>query len=168
MVGTIGSGSGGYDTASTQQTRSKVADRILKEVDGNQDGKITRDELSAALDARGVKQSSSVSEFFKQLDQGDKGYITKQDIENGLESVAQSAPAQAQPAARPGGGGGGAPPAGGGGTGDSSSASTASSYDPQDLNQDGVVTMQEQLQYVLNLYTAQTEAGSSSQASVYA
>ena len=113
MVGSIGSWSGGYDTASTQQTLSKVADRILKEVDGNQDGKITEDELSAALDARGVKQSSSASEFFKQLDQGDKGYITKQDIENGLESVAQSEPAQAQQAARPGGGG--APPAGKGG-----------------------------------------------------
>jgi hypothetical protein len=164
MVGAIGSVSGGYDAASTRQTLSKLADRILKEVDGDQDGKITQDELSAALDARGVKQSSSASEFFKQLDQGDKGYITKQDIENGLESVAQSAPAQGQPAARPGG----APPAGGGGTGDSSSASTASSYDPQDLNQDGVVTMQEKLQYVLNLYTAQTEAGSSSQASAYA
>ena len=161
MVGAIGSGSGEFDTASTQQTRSKVADRILKEIDGNQDGKVTRDELSAALDARGVKQSSSASQFFKQLDQGDKGYLTKQDIENGLESVARSAPARAQAASRPGGGGGG-------GTGDSSSASTTSSYDPRDLNQDGVVTMQEQLQYVLNLYNAQIEAGSSSQASVYA
>jgi hypothetical protein len=146
-----------HDTASTQQTRSKVADPILKEVDGNQDGKITQDELSAALDARGVKQSSSASEFFMQLDQGCKGYITKQDIENGVESVAQRAPAQAERL-----------PAGNGGTKGSSSTGSTSSYDPRDLNQDGEATMQEQLQYVLNLYTVQTEAGSSSEASVYA
>jgi Ca2+-binding EF-hand superfamily protein len=163
MVSPISSGSGSYDTISIQrQMRSQAADRILKKVDANQDGKITLDELGKVLEAGGNQQGPSAAELLKQLDQGNKGYVTKQDIENGLAKAEQNKPAQGQQRMRPGGGGGSPP------TDDSTSTSTAYSFDPQDLNQDGVVTMREKIQYVLNLYAAQQEAGSSVQASLYA
>lgn len=150
MVGSVSSGSGGYDTAVIEQLRAQAADRMLKRVDSNQDGKITEDELSRALEASGNKQTASVSELFKQLDQGGKGYITKQDIEDGLAREEQAKAAQAQQPAKLGRGG--APAAGG--------AGTSYSYDPADLNQDGVVTTQERIQYILNLYAAQKEVES--------
>jgi hypothetical protein len=134
-----------------------AADQIFKAVDTNQDGKITEEELSNAVEAQGNKQGPSAAELFKQLDQGNKGYITKQDLEDGLARADQS---QAPPAG--GAGGGGAPPAGGGGGG-----SSTTSYDPADLNQDGVVTMQERMEYAQKVYAAQ-EAPTSRQASVYA
>ena len=177
MVSSIGSMSGGYDAAQIQQMRSQAADRLLKAVDTNQDGKITADELSTAMGAQGDVQSSSTSEIFKQLDQGNKGYITKQDLEDGLAKAQQGqetqsqqtqAPQSATPpgggAAAAGGGGGSAPTAGS----SSTSASTTTSYDPADLNQDGTVTMQERTQYALKLYEAQKETSSSGRASVYA
>jgi Ca2+-binding EF-hand superfamily protein len=141
--------------------RSQVADRMLKAVDTNQDGKITEDELSKVVEARGNKQGPTAAEILKQLDQGNKGYITKQDLENGLAKADQEKPTQVAQPAMPGGGG--APPAGG------SSSTSTTSFDPQDLNQDGKVTMQEMVQYALNLYAAQKEAQSGNQASpVYA
>ena len=178
MAGSISSVSGSYDTAQIQQMRSLAADRLLKAVDTNQDGKITQDELSKAVDSRGGQQGPTTAELFKQLDQGNKGYITKQDLEDGLAKADQRSP----PAGPPPGmsGGGGPPPAGADGGGGaaapagssssaSSGASTTTTYDPADLNQDGIVTMQERLQYAAKLYAAQEQAPSSSkQASVYA
>ena len=170
MVSSIGSGSSGYNTASIQQMRSQAAARLLKAADANQDGKITEGELSKAMQAQGNKQGPSAAEIIKQLDQGNKGYITKQDLEAGLAKADQGKQIQGPP--RGGPGRGGAPPAGAGGgsssAGSSSSASTPTSYDPEDLNQDGTVTLQEKTQYALKLYAAQKEAQPHTQASVYA
>lgn len=162
MVSSIGSGSGAFDTASIQQVRSQVAARMIKAVDTNQDGKITEDELSKALAARGNQQGPSASEIIKQLDQGNKGYITEQDLEAGLAKADQSKPAQGPP--RGGPGGGEAPPP----TGGSSGTSTTTSYDPADLNQDGVVTTEERMQYALSLYIPQKETPTGQQVSLYA
>jgi hypothetical protein len=147
MVGSISSAVASYSTTQAQETRSLAADRILKAVDTNQDGKITEDELSKAMVAQGNKQGPSAAELFKQLDQGNKGYITKQDLEDGLAKADQAKQPKAPPAG--GGGGGGAPPAAGG-------TSTTTSYDPADLNQDGVVTAQERMEYAQKAYAAQT------------
>ena len=91
MVSSIGNGSRGYDVAAIQQIRSQTADRLLKKIDTNQDGKITKDELRAAVEASG-KPSSSALELFKKLDEGNKGFLTKQDLEDGLAKAAQSKP----------------------------------------------------------------------------
>jgi hypothetical protein len=83
---------------------------VFKAVDTNQDGKITENELSKAIAARGSKQGPSASEIMKQLDQGNKGYITKQDLDAGLAKVDQTQKAQGT---APGVAGGSEAPAGG-------------------------------------------------------
>ena len=163
MVGSISSGSGTGTASVVELMRSQKADQILKQADSNQDGKITEDELSKALGADANQPSSNVSDFFKQLDQGNKGYITKQDIENGLAKAEQGSAQGQQPAK---GGGGGVRGGGGGGGGEGASATA--SYDPEDLNQDGTVTAAERIQYMLNLYAAQKDAAPSKPQSVYA
>jgi len=144
MVGPISRAAASYSTTQSQETRSLAADKIIKAVDSDQDGKITEEELSKAMEAQAGKQGPSAAELFKQLDQGGKGYITKRDIEDGLAKADQAQQARA----RKGGGEGGAPRAGGG-------ASAAKAYDPADLNQDGVVTMRERMEYAQQAYAAQ-------------
>jgi hypothetical protein len=162
MIGSVGGASGGYDAASIQQMRTQVAERMLKAVDANQDGKITEDELSKAIQAQGNKKGPSAAEIIKQLDQGNKGYLTEQDLEAGLAKADQAKQSQGPPRGGAGKAGGGEAPSAGGGT------SAATSYDPADLNQDGVVTMQERVQYALQQYAAQKEAQPSNQLSIYA
>ncbi len=134
MVSAIGQGNSSNNAYAVQQARSQVADRIFKQADGNQEGKITEDELTAAMESRGDPKTAAAA-IFKQLDQGNKEYLTRQDLEAALEQK----------------------PASPGGTAASGVASTAI-YDPQDLNQDGQVTSQENLQYAANLYAQQKEA----------
>ena len=155
MIGSIGSSSGGYDTASVQQMQSQAAAKLFRTVDANQDGRITEDELSQAMQAQGNQSGPSAAELFKQLDQGNKGYLTEQDLEAGLAKVDQGKQAQGTPKGGPGGG-------------SSASSGTTTSYDPEDLNQDGTVTSQERIQYALNLYTAREGTQTGNQASVYA
>ena len=158
MVSSISSTSAAYSATQTQETRSVQADKILKAVDTNQDGKITEDELSKAMAAQGSKQGSSAAELFKQLDQGSKGYITKQDLEDGLAKTDQAK------APSTGGSGGGS---GGGGGSSSAGGTTSKTYDPADLNQDGVVSAQERIEYAQKAYTAQ-HSTTSQQSTVYA
>jgi hypothetical protein len=139
----------------SQQQRSLAAERILKAADANNDRIITEDELAKALGDQPNRKGPTAAELFKQLDQGSKGYITKQDLEDGLARAEQAPMPQGSPAgAGRGGGGGGA-------------ASAVTSYDAEDLNQDGRVTMEERAQYAAKVYAARHEAASSPQASVY-
>jgi len=161
MLGAISSGAGSYDVAIRQQMKAKEADRILQRVDTNQDGKVTEDELSKAVQANGNKQGVSAAELFKQLDQGGKGYITRQDLEEGLAKAEPGTASLGQaPSGRAGRGGGGDGDAAGG-------ASTTTAFDPEDLNEDGKVTNQERIQYMLKVYAAQKEAGASQAGGVY-
>lgn len=163
MVGAIGNWAGSYNTAIRQQMQAKEADRVLQRVDTNQDGKVTEAELSKALQANGNKQGVSAAELFKQLDQGGKGYITRQDLEDGLAKAEPGTASLGQaPSGRAGRGGAG------GGDGDAAGgASTTTAFDPEDLNQDGKVTNQERIEYMLKVYAAQKEAGASQAGAVY-
>jgi len=156
MVNAISSGGGGYGAASLQQAESQAADRLFKAVDTNHDGKITEDELSQAMQAQGGQQGASAAELFKQLDQGGKGYITKQDLEAALAKADQAQSARGR-----------APKVRGGGAEEGGGTSLIQSYDPEDLNQDGRVTMQEWVQYALQVYEAQKDAQAGQQTSVY-
>ncbi len=155
MVGSISSGA--YNAVLASASRSQAADQIMKKADANRDGKITEAELGNAIDAAGGKQSSSVKEIFNLLDQGGKGYLTKQDLEDGLSKATQSQPTQGKAAGASGGG-----PAGG--VGGAAAASGTATADPEDLNQDGTVTQQEKIQYVLTHYAKAASASSASSA----
>jgi Ca2+-binding EF-hand superfamily protein len=143
------------DSYSVQHARSLAAQQMFQSADSNSDGKITEDELTRSMAARGNNEGPGAAELFKQLDQGSKGYLTQRDVEAGLEKLGQSQPAQDVPRSGPPEGGGGA-------------SAAATTFDAEDLNQDGRVTMQEKVQYALKIYLAQKEAESVHGASVYA
>lgn len=163
MVSSIGNSSGASDLAAAQQIRSQMADRMMKAVDTDQNGKITEGELTTAIEASGRRQGLTSSELFQQLDQGGKGYITREDIQSGLERTAPNQSSAVPPPPVQGGGprgGGGAPPAR---ESESTTSSSTYFYDPEDLNQDGTVSSQEQMQYLLDQYTVQSREAPSLQ-----
>lgn len=154
----------GGSSAASSVTRE--VDQLFKKADGNRDGKITKEELSQAFQSDNVKEGSAdqtakVNAIFDLLDQGGKGYITKEDATAGLEKLAQAQPGGAEPPAHKAHGGGG----GGGGDGDTATAAVVNP-DPADTNQDGKVSMQEELTYVLAQYQ-KSEAAHSSQTVAY-
>jgi EF-hand domain pair/EF hand len=147
---------------------AKEVDQLFKKVDANHDGKITKDELTRALESDSVNlgsgdPQSKVDAIFNLLDPGGKGYITKQDATEGLEKLAQRAPGGSEspegahrPAHHHGGGGGG------GGT-----TVTGLDVDPADTNQDGEVSMQEELAYALKQYQQQADSNTQPQSVAY-
>ncbi len=174
MVSSIGSAGAGYNSTSAVQARSQAVDQLFKKTDANRDGKITKTELTQALEADSVDIGSSnretnVDEIFKLLDTGNKGYITRQDAADALEKMESTAAGDAaatggasdgasRPARRGGGGGGG-----GGGAAPAASAST----DPADTNGDGTVSLQERIAYTLKQY-AQGDSAERPQSVTYA
>jgi Ca2+-binding EF-hand superfamily protein len=132
------------------QARPQAVDQLFQKADFNHDGKITKNELTQALQSDSVKlgssdQQANVDEFFKRVDTGNKGYITKEDAGTALNQ-AQTANKTPEAAAggRDGGGGG--------------AAIAVLDSDPADTNQDGKVSMQEELAYVLKRYAASDSA----------
>ncbi len=152
-IGSTGAGSNCYSSAAA---RSQAVDRLFQKVDSNRDGQITKNELTQALESDSVKlgssdQKSNVDEIFKLLDAGNKGYITKQDAADGLNQIQPPPPGGATAPANGGGPSKGASrPSGGEGGGP---ATTSAVSDPADTNQDGKVSMQEELAYIQKQYT---------------
>lgn len=146
---------------SSTTTQTQAVDQLFKKADANSDGKLTKAELTSALESAGDSEQDSttkVDEFFKMLDTSDKGYVTKQDVATGLE-------AQQAQGARPAGG----PPGGGGGAGKAEESSSTDSTDPADTNGDGKVSMDEEMAYLLKQYTeGSTTTQSTSKVSAYA
>lgn len=155
MLSSISNTGAGFDSSSITQPRSQAVDQIFKKVDSNRDDKITKSELTQALESDSVEIGSSdqepnVGEIFKLLDAGNKGYITKQDAADGLDKLSQT-PSGGATSEAGGSSRGGSRPAGGGGGGGGAIASE--DYDPADTNQDGTVSMQEEIAYILEQYT---------------
>ncbi|WP_321477666.1 EF-hand domain-containing protein [uncultured Paludibaculum sp.] len=160
MLSSIGSLTSTLNASSTAQTQSKVVDKMFEKVDTNKDGQITKDELAQSLESGKSQADSSgkklsVDELFQMLDSGGKGYITKEDAAAGLDAMAQKlaeAKSKTSGGGESTGGGGGAK-----GAGASGASSTSTDYDPKDTNQDGTVSLQEELAYVMKHY-AKTDA----------
>jgi Ca2+-binding EF-hand superfamily protein len=160
MVSAIASANAGYGPS--------PVDQFFKKVDSDGNEKITKSELTQALEADSVDLGSStetaVDAVFSLFDAGNKGYITEQNMEDGLKKLESastdetSATGESEGASRPAGGGGGG---GGGG------AAAATSYDPADTNQDGVVSMQERLAYMVKQYS-KSDTEDQSQSTTYA
>jgi len=123
--------------------QTQAVDQLFKKADSNSDGKLTKAELTTALEAAGDSAQVSkakADDFFKMLDTANQGYVTKQDVTTGLQS-------QQAPGARPAG-----PPPGGGGAGKTEDSSSTDSTDPADTNGDGKVSMDEEMAYLLKQY----------------
>jgi hypothetical protein len=152
MLSSISSAGAGYESASSVQSRSQAVDQLFKKADSNSDGKITKQELTQALEP---DQKSNADEILKMLGSGNKGYITKQDATDALAKLdAAGTDSKTGGSAGPPGGGGGAAPA-------------ATDTDPADTNQDGKVSMAEEAAYALKQYAADSST-QQSQIAVFA
>jgi EF-hand domain pair len=151
MVSAVSS-SGGMSAAALK----KMQDEMFKKADANNDGKISKDELSQVAQAKDTKNGPSVDDVMTSMDTNKDGSISRLESDAGLAKIAQDMKgqqAQQGKGAPPAGGpppAGGAPPAGGGGAaGGTSGSSSTKSYDKKDTNKDGTVSDMEELLYSL-------------------
>jgi Ca2+-binding EF-hand superfamily protein len=151
-----------------KQMAQKMAERMLKDIDSDGDGAISKSDLKkasqAASGSTSTDSSSSVSEtsldeLFSAMDADADGSVTQSELSSFLE---QAGPPAGQPeGARPAGGPppSGGPPAGGGAAGSedssetdstsstSTTTSSSSTSDPADANGDGTVSVEERMAY---------------------
>jgi hypothetical protein len=112
---------------------SRIASKMMTELDVNKDGSLTRNEFVSGMGAKGVS-SADAGKMFDAIDSKKTGSVTQTDIETAVKSGAIKPP----PGGPPRGGAGGPPPGGGG---------NSQNYDPADANKDGTVSAQEALLY---------------------
>lgn len=166
MFNSVGSIMSAYHASPNSHRQSKVVDKMFEKVDANQDGQITKDELAQSLASSKAPVNSSgkklsVDEIFQVLDSAGKGYITKEDAAAGLGALAEklTAARSKKPAeVAPAGDGAGTGAAAGGGT------ATGTVYDPRDTNQDGTVSMEEELAYNASQYATAATLETTTQA----
>jgi Ca2+-binding EF-hand superfamily protein len=134
-------GNGSAPAADPAARASRIAAKMMKELDTNKDGSIDKKEFVTGLTAKGVSAADAAKQF-DAIDTQKTGSISKADIATAIQSGALKPP----PGGRPAGGGdkeGGGRPGGAGGAG----GAATKTYDPADTNQDGKVSEQEALVY---------------------
>ncbi len=139
-ISPIGNGSGGgFDPS---KMASKIASKMMRDLDPNNTGKVTKDQFISGLTAKGVS-SADATRMYDAIDRKKAGSIGKSDIEAAIKDGKLKPPS--------GGPQGGPRKAGGhGGAGKSGGASGSSTtYAAADTNQDGVVSDVEAAIYAL-------------------
>lgn len=109
---------------------SKMASKIVKDLDANGDGTIDKAEFTKGMPAKGMS-ADEASKKFDSLDTKKTGKITQSDIETNLKNNAPKGP----------------PPSGGAGKSGGASGSSSTTYDVKDTNKDGKVSAMEELVY---------------------
>lgn len=123
-----GIGSSGFDI-------SKMASKIVKDLDADGDGSINKAEFTKGMTSKGMSEADA-TEKFDSVDTKKTGSITQSDIETDLKNNApqgKSAPS--------------GPPPGGAKPGGSSQGGSSTNYDVKDTNKDGTVSAAEELVY---------------------
>ena len=136
---------GGFDPS---KMASKLASKMMSDLDPNNTGKVTKDQFVAALTTKGLS-SADATKMYDSIDTKGTGSFTKSDLEAAIKNGNVKPPsggAQGGPRG-PGVPGGPAGPGGSGKSGGASSSSTT--YAAADTNQDGVVSAQEAAIYAL-------------------
>jgi hypothetical protein len=133
-----GSG-GGFDPS---KMASKIASKMMSDLDPNNTGKVTKDQFVSGLTAKGIS-SADATKMFDAIDTNKTGSIGKSDIETAVKNGKLKPPSDG-PQAGPRKAGG---PGGPGKPGGAGNAST--SYAAADTNQDGVVSVQEAAIYAI-------------------
>jgi Ca2+-binding EF-hand superfamily protein len=131
-------GNGSAPAADPAARASRIAAKMMKDLDTNQDGSIDKKEFVTGLTAKGVSAADAAKQF-DAIDTQKTGSISKADIATAIQSGALKPPAGGRPA-------GGGDKDGGGKPGGAGGAATKT-YDPADTNQDGKVSEQEALVY---------------------
>jgi len=140
-INTVGNrGGGGLDPSAMA---SKIATRMMSDLDPGNTGKVTKDQFISGMTAKGVS-SADATKMYDAIDTKNTGSIGKSDIEAAIRNGNLKPPAGGPPGGhrRPGGHGAGAGKPEGGG-------STSTTYAAADTNQDGVVSVQEAAVYAM-------------------
>ena len=146
-------GSGGFDV-------SKMASKIVKDLDANGDGTIDKAEFTKGMAAKGMS-TDEASKKFDSIDTKKTGTITQSDIETDLKTNAPKGPPSS-------GGAKGPPPSGGAGRSGGASNSSSTTYDVKDTNKDGKVSAMEELVYEIKNAAKSSSKTSDSSASASA
>jgi hypothetical protein len=144
--------SGGSSSFDPSKMASKIASKMMSELDPNNTGKVTKDQFVSALTTKGVS-STDATKMYESIDTQGSGSITKSDIETAIKAGNLKPPSggpQGGPDGAGGSGGAGKSRGAGGPAGGAGGASSSSkTYDAADTNQDGVVSAQEAAVYAL-------------------
>ena len=114
---------------------------MFKKLDANSDGGVTKDEFLAGIKKHKGDADEALTRMFENTDGDGDGIITQTEIDAMMQKMAKN------------GGAKGPPPSGGVGKASSSgtSGSSSTSYDVRDTNEDGEVSTQEKMDYILKL-----------------
>jgi hypothetical protein len=152
-ISSVGSNSsGGFDPS---KMASRIASKMMSDLDPNNTGKVTKDQFISGMTAKGMS-SADASKMYDSIDTKNTGSIGKTDIEAAIKNGSLKPPSggpQGGPRGAGGPGGPGGPgksggPVGAGGTGGASNSSQ--SYAAADTNKDGVVSAQEAAIYAIS------------------
>lgn len=119
---------------------TKMAAKMMNDLDPNNTGKVTKEQFISALTAKGVS-SADATKMYDSIDTKGSGSITKSDIETSIKNGNLKPPSADQQGGAPSGAGKS------GGAGDTSSSSQT--YEAADTNKDGVVSAQEAAIYAI-------------------
>lgn len=166
----------GGNNAAMEAMKKKMQEKFFKKADANNDGSISKDELttmqrdmeahksqatSSTSSTDGVNSIPSADKIFEQYDPNGDGALSKDEFDTMSEEMAPPPPPDGKMKG-PGGpkGAGGPPPGSGGDSEDSSSSSSKTSTDPADANKNGKVSPEEfiawQLKEMLEAENKQT------------
>ena len=149
-ISSVGNGSGGgFDPS---KMASVMASRMMKDLDPNNTGKVSKDQFVSGLTAKGVSTADATN-MFDSIDTNKTGSITKSDIESAIKNGNLKPPSGGPQGGPRGAGGPGGPgksggPGGAGGGGGASK--TSQTYAAADTNKDGVVSPQEAAIYAIS------------------
>jgi len=146
-----------FDSARVSRAESGMApppppsaDDIFASIDTKNQGYIDKESLQAAFDKNSTDteaNAAKVEEVFKALDTDGDSKISKEELAAGIEQAAPQAAAGADASGAAQQAKGVPPARGGGGAAEDSTATT---YEAADTNQDGTVSLQEQVIYDLS------------------
>jgi len=149
-ISSVGNGSGGgFDPS---KMASVMASKLMKDLDPNNTGKVSKDQFVSGLTAKGVSKADATN-MFDSIDTKKTGSITKSDIESAIKDGNLKPPSggpQGGPrsAGGPDGPGKSGGPGGAGGGGGASK--TSQTYAAADTNKDGLVSPQEAAIYAIS------------------
>jgi hypothetical protein len=147
-ISPVAKGSGGFDPS---KVASRIAAKMMRDLDPNNTGKITKDQFISGLTAKGVS-SADATKMFDAIDTNKTGSIGKSDIETAVKNGKLKPPTDSpQGGTRKAGGPGGAGKPGG-------ASKTSTNYAAADTNQDGVVSVQEAAIYAIKHPSVSTAA----------
>ncbi|MFZ6817695.1 EF-hand domain-containing protein [Undibacterium sp. Ji22W] len=147
------SGNGNIQGFEPSRMATKIASKMMSDLDPNNSGSVTKETFISTLTAKGIS-SADATKIYDSIDTNKTGSITKSDIESAIKSGSLKPPAGGPPggAGSPQGSGSAEGPGKNGGMDgakQAGSSATSKTYEAADTNQDGTVSAVEALLYSL-------------------